>query len=262
MHKRDEDHPEGPGRVSPADESGREALPDDPAALAAQLRKSQLELETLKDALAVIEQETSIAREKIDTLSEIESFLMQENSFLTKKNSLLRSELAQLAKRETSSSQHAYRDELTGLPSRRVLLDRLKQAIALATRQHKRVALLFLHIEQFSQIKDKLGQEGSDKLLQALAERLNGCLRTADTVSHVGDDEFIVMLPEVDGPQSAAAVEQKIRNQLAKPYAVSGNTMPVAVTIGRAMYPVERQALHEVKEGGNVSIMPRKHDRK
>jgi len=259
MHKRDDNETVASGRTAPDPE--RNVSPDDPAALAARLKKSQLELETLKDALAVIEQETSIAREKIDTLSEIESFLMQENSFLTKKNSLLRSELAQLAKRGTSSQQ-AYQDELTGLPSRRVLLDRLKQAIALATRQHKRVALLFLHIDEFNQIKDKLGQENSDKLLQALAERLNGCLRTADTVSHVGDDEFIVMLPEVDGPQSAAAVEQKVRNQLAKPYAIGGNTVPVAITIGRAMYPVERQPLREVKEGGNVSVMPRKHDRK
>jgi diguanylate cyclase (GGDEF)-like protein len=259
MHKQDEHRTVTPGRTTPAE---LDALSDDPAALAAQLKKSQLELETLKDALAVIEQETSIAREKIDTLSEIESFLMQENSFLTKKNSLLRTELAQLAKRGVASQQAQYQDEVTGLPSRRVLLDRLKQAIALATRQHKRVALLFLHIDEFKQIKDKLGQDVSDKLLQALAERLNGCLRTADTVSHVGEDEFIVMLPEVDGPHSAAAVEQKIRTQLAKPYAVAGNTIPVALTIGRAMYPVERQPLHEVKEGGNVSIMPRKHDRK
>ncbi len=83
------------------------------------------------------------------------------------------------------------------------------------------------------------GHTDGDKLLQAVAERLCACLRAADTACRYGGDEFIVMLPEVDGEQSAAVVEQKIRAQLAAPYLIDGTLITVTLSIGTAVYPVD-----------------------
>jgi diguanylate cyclase len=205
---------------------------DIPVSLAAQLQRSQLQLEALKEALAVSEQETAIARQKIEALSG-----------------------------KGTTAQVADHDELTGLPNRRLLLDRLKQAIALAVRQGKRVALLFLHVDEFTIIHNNLGQTAADDLLRALAQRLQACLRDADSAYRCGVDEFIVMLPGVDGHDGAATVEQKIRTQCAAPYVINGNTIDIALSMGSAVYPVDKEDSRELKQT-NVLILPRQGERR
>jgi diguanylate cyclase (GGDEF)-like protein len=151
--------------------------------------------------------------------------LQKELDALAEANSYLRRQLMEVERMAATANHLAYHDALTGLPNRRLLLDRLNQAIAQASRQKKRVALVFFDVDGFKVINDKLGHTNGDKLLQGVAQRLSSCLRAADTACRYGGDEFIVLLPEVEGERSAAVVEQKIRATLAAPYLVDG-TLP------------------------------------
>ena len=110
---------------------------------------------------------------------------------------------------------HLYHDELTGLPNRRLLRDRLNQ-MAQGARQHKQVVLLLLDLDGLETINDQLGHAAGDKVLQAVAERLSASIRAADTACRYGGDEFVIMLPEVDQPGLAGAVAAKVRARLSE----------------------------------------------
>jgi diguanylate cyclase (GGDEF)-like protein len=182
-------------------------------------------LDELKQALKASERHLTVAQTQLETLAET--------------NTHLRRKLTAVEQEAASANHLAYHDALTGLPNRRLLLDRLSQAIAQASRQHKRVALVFFDVDGFKVINDKLGHTKGDKLLQGVAQRLSACLRTADTACRYGGDEFIVMLPEIDGEESAGVVEQKIRAQLAAPYLVDDTMITVSLSVGTAVYPVD-----------------------
>ena len=181
------------------------------------------------------------------TVSEGHSTAVQkELEALAEANSCLRRKLLEVERKAATANHLAYHDVLTGLPNRRLLLDRLNQAIAQASRQKKRVALVFFDVDGFKVINDKLGHTNGDKLLQGVAQRLSACLRAADTACRYGGDEFIVLLPEVEGERSAAVVEQKIRATLAAPYLVDGTMITVTLSIGTAVYPVDAKDHHEL----------------
>jgi diguanylate cyclase (GGDEF)-like protein len=111
----------------------------------------------------------------------------------------------------------AAHDFLTSLPNRMLLNDRVDQAIALAQRHKKRVAVLFLDLDGFKYINDSLGHPIGDKLLQSIATRLVACVRASDTVSRQGGDEFVVLLSEVEEPEDAAIVAGRIGHLVAEP---------------------------------------------
>jgi len=152
---------------------------------------------------------------------------------------MLKHQVALLQRTVTQARQFAHHDELTGLPNRRLLLDRYEQAVALAARQNRRVALLFLDLNGFKKINDAHGHAAGDNILRQVAERLRVCIRTSDTACRYGGDEFVVLLPELEGRESALAAARKIRARLAVPYVVDGVEITVTASIGVAVYPVD-----------------------
>jgi diguanylate cyclase len=179
--------------------------------------------------LAVIKRELATSQLKSkDTQQQIET--------LAETNRRLKQKLIKLAKKCAEARYFGYHDELTGLPNRSLLLDRLKQAMAHSARQHKQVALLFIDLDKFKNVNDKLGHAVGDKLLQQVAERLVACIRCGDTACRYGGDEFVVMLPEINGQENAAAVTEKIRSHLARDYVVDGNVIAITASIGIAVY--------------------------
>jgi diguanylate cyclase (GGDEF)-like protein/PAS domain S-box-containing protein len=134
-------------------------------------------------------------------------------------------------------SHMAQHDFLTGLPNRMLFNDRLKQAISLAVRQGKQLAVMFVDLDHFKRINDSLGHAMGDKLLQSVAERLVACVRRMDTISRLGGDEFLVLLSQVEHEEDAAFSARKILRSLAAPHIIDGKSLDVNVSIGVSTYP-------------------------
>ena len=131
----------------------------------------------------------------------------------------------------------AQHDFLTDLPNRALLTERLSQAVGLARRHRKRVALLFLDLDNFKRINDSLGHAIGDRLLQSVAARLVANVRGTDTVFRQGGDEFVVLLAEVEQPQDAAHVAETLRTALALPHRIGQRDLRVDLSIGISVFP-------------------------
>lgn len=131
----------------------------------------------------------------------------------------------------------AQHDFLTDLPNRALLNERLSQAIGLADRHRRQVALMFLDLDNFKYVNDSLGHLIGDQLLQALAERLSACVRGTDTISRQGGDEFVILLTEIEQPQDAVNVAEKLLAALALPQHISGHELHITLSIGISIYP-------------------------
>jgi diguanylate cyclase (GGDEF)-like protein/PAS domain S-box-containing protein len=131
----------------------------------------------------------------------------------------------------------AHHDALTGLPNRTLLIDRLQQAIAHAHRAGTRAAVLFLDLDRFKTINDSLGHGVGDRLLQAVASRIQLCVREGDTVSRLGGDEFVVVLRDIASPADAMEVAEKVAQTLSETFRVQAQDLHVSSSIGISVYP-------------------------
>ena len=179
---------------------------------------------------------------------------------LETQRSLLEHQVALLQRAVAQARRFSYHDELTGLPKRRLLLDRYHQAVALAARQDRRVALLFLDLNGFKKINDTHGHAAGDRLLQLVAGRLGACLRTSDTACRYGGDEFVILLPELDARASAVAAAEKIRARIAAPFTVGGTEITVTASIGVAVYPVDGLTYDDLMRVSDGSMYRHKID--
>jgi diguanylate cyclase (GGDEF)-like protein/PAS domain S-box-containing protein len=134
----------------------------------------------------------------------------------------------------THSAQH---DVVTSLPNRLLLSDRIAQAIALARRQRRPLAILFLDLDRFKYINDSLGHAVGDELLRSVSGRLLASVRASDTVSRLGGDEFVVLLSEIAHPVDAAASANKMLLSLSAPHTIGGQELHIAGSIGISIYP-------------------------
>ncbi|MBF0326047.1 diguanylate cyclase domain-containing protein [Magnetospirillum moscoviense] len=153
----------------------------------------------------------------------------------------------------------AHHDSLTGLPNRNLLNDRMRHALARAQRNKSRMALLYVDLDKFKPINDTLGHEAGDEVLREVAERLNRCVRSSDTVSRVGGDEFVVLLETVARPNEAALVARKIIDSLAKPIDYKGNICQVGASIGGAVYPDDGETMDEISKAADIAMYRVKH---
>lgn len=141
----------------------------------------------------------------------------------------------------------AFFDRLTNLPNRRLLEDRLYQFLSLADREHLRLAMLFIDLDEFKPVNDSLGHAVGDWLLQEVSRRMQACLRAHDTVARIGGDEFVVLLPEITSREMVRSVAEKIRNQVALPYKrEDGSTLSISASIGIVLYPDHAHDLREL----------------
>lgn len=130
----------------------------------------------------------------------------------------------------------ALHDELTGLPNRNLLYDRLQQAINLWHRAQKTVALLIIDLDRFKEINDALGHQGGDQVLVQTARRLREALRETDTVARLGGDEFALLLP-AGNAQEATQLANKVLKALEPSYQINGIDIDVKASVGIAVYP-------------------------
>jgi diguanylate cyclase (GGDEF)-like protein/PAS domain S-box-containing protein len=131
----------------------------------------------------------------------------------------------------------AHHDVLTELPNRLLVQDRFRQAAAYADRESKKVALVFFDLDQFKAINDSLGHSIGDALLIEIASRLKSVVRSIDTISRQGGDEFLIVLSNLADADLIPAILAKYKNKLQEPFYIDGNELPISMSIGVAMYP-------------------------
>ena len=138
---------------------------------------------------------------------------------------------------ERRLAYQAEHDELTDLPNRNLLNDRLNAGIARADRDHRKLGVVYLDLDEFKPINDRYGHETGDCLLQAVAKRLADTMRQSDTISRVGGDEFIICLEQIKSEQDALAAARKISGALKQPFQILGQQIEASASIGIAVYP-------------------------
>jgi len=133
----------------------------------------------------------------------------------------------------------AYHDTLTGLPNRRLLDDRLRQAVFLAQRRDSRMALMVVDLDRFKQVNDALGHRAGDAVLREAAHRISGCVRKADTLARHGGDEFVVVIPDLQQDVDCQVVAEKILRSLEAPFHVDGQEFSIGASIGVSLFPAD-----------------------
>lgn len=153
---------------------------------------------------------------------------------------LVANQVATIIERNKMQARFRYMaqyDQLTGLPNRVLLHDRLKTALERARRQEKKLAVLFLDLDKFKQVNDNFGHLAGDHLLQAIAIRLRECIRESDTIARIGGDEFAILLEGAQTLEQADRISEKIRTSLNQPLNYEGKALSISVSIGIAFYP-------------------------
>jgi len=168
-------------------------------------------------------------------------------------------EITERKRMEDEIRSLAFYDVLTSLPNRRLLLDRLKQALAASLRNGKEGALLFIDLDNFKTLNDTLGHDMGDLLLQQVAQRLLTCVREGDTVSRLGGDEFIVMLEGLsEQPIEAAAhtesIAEKILAALNQPYQLVNQEYLSTPSIGATLFSNQQQSIEELLKQADIAM--------
>jgi diguanylate cyclase (GGDEF)-like protein len=166
-------------------------------------------------------------KQKVTQIHEINATLEEKIDQRTRELRLANAELTKLASH----------DVLTGLPNRKLVSELLERALAAARRDKVHVGLMFIDLDEFKPVNDKYGHAVGDLLLIEAAKRIHGCIRDSDTVSRIGGDEFIILLPVIDAVQDACGVAEKIRQALNLPFEIKNKLLNITSSIGIAIYP-------------------------
>lgn len=148
-------------------------------------------------------------------------------------------DITQAKRQEEEVRFLAYHDTLTGLPNRRLLDDRLKQAVYLAQRRDGRVGVMLVDLDEFKQVNDTLGHRAGDSVLREVSRRLAGCVRKADTLARQGGDEFVIVIPDLGIEADCQVVAEKILRTLQEECIVDGRAFRIGASIGISVFPAD-----------------------
>jgi len=159
-------------------------------------------------------------------------------------------------------SHLAQHDILTGLPNRLLLTDRLDRAIATARRHVSSLAVLFMDLDRFKRINDCLGHAAGDQVLQSVAARLVAGVRSSDTVSRYGGDEFVVLLTEVACAEDAAFSADNLLASIAAPHRIDGEDLYVTASVGIGVYPADGTDAEALLKEADLALLRAKAQRR
>lgn len=176
--------------------------------------------------------------------------------------------MADISERKADEARIAWlatHDSLTGLPNRSLLVERMNRTLTSAKRYRRRFCLLFIDLDHFKEVNDRMGHHAGDEVLIEASRRMLACLRAADTLARHGGDEFVALLPETGSIEAACAVAEKIRLRLGEPFAVDPGQAQISASLGVVMCPdhgedfdtlVARadQAMYAAKAAGRNTI--------
>src|SRR5271170_1357686 len=186
---------------------------------------------------------------------ELEHKVRERTAELTETNRLLREEMAGRA-RATAQVEHLVNfDPMTDLPNRTLFADRMSNALAMARRDERSVALMLLNIDNFKGINDLVGHEAGDHALTAIARRMTACVRSEDTVARLSGDEFAIIQVALETPDEAAQQAQRVLDAVASPLQVGGDRqVHLTGTIGIATYPRDGNDLAQLQRNADHAL--------
>ena len=148
----------------------------------------------------------------------------------------------------------ALHDELTGLPNRRLLMDRLSLSIAHARRSKCTIAVMYLDLDGFKQINDTLGHDAGDTLLSMVAARLVAAVRQEDTVARLGGDEFVIALWELSHADGVAKLVSKVIQSVSQPYIIQGHGVSMTASVGVSIYPTHGEEVETLMKSADLAL--------
>ncbi|MFZ6004444.1 MAG: putative bifunctional diguanylate cyclase/phosphodiesterase [Actinomycetota bacterium] len=164
--------------------------------------------------------------------------------------------------RERALTEHqATHDDLTGLPNRTLIVDRLDRSIAHARRCGGSCAVLFIDLDRFKEINDTFGHAAGDELLRNVADRLRTCIRDEDTVARLSGDEFVVLLPHLTAPDDVVVVAERVLKALGTPVTVAEERLLLSGSVGIALYPNDGDSAHDVLASADAAMYRAKDTR-
>jgi len=168
-------------------------------------------------------------------------------------------DITEQRKHEDEIYRLAFYDPLTNLPNRRLLFDRLQQAMITSSRTNQHGSLMFLDLDHFKQLNDSLGHDLGDVLLQQVAARLHTCIRAGDSVARMGGDEFVVLIEELniqanDAASQAETIANKVLTALGKPYQLREHTYVITPSIGIVMFLHQNDTVDELLKKADVAM--------
>ena len=164
---------------------------------------------------------------------------------------LLYKQLEQYSRALESMALH---DALTGLPNRRLLMDRLALSIAHARRNKIAMAVMFLDLDGFKQINDTLGHDAGDTLLSLVAGRLVAAVREEDTVARMSGDEFVIGLWELSHADDVATLASKVILAVSQPYRIQGHDVHITASVGVGIYPLHGEAVETLMKSADLAL--------
>ncbi len=176
-----------------------------------------------------------------------------------------RMDISERKEAEARIAHLAFYDGLTGLPNRRLLMDRLNQAIAKCTRTAVYGAVLFIDLDNFKSLNDTLGHDMGDHLLEAVAQRLGQVIRSSDTVARLGGDEFVILLEGLGMDQheattGAASVASKVLEALSRPYVLDGHAVRTTPSIGIVLFGTDPHTISDLLRHADMAMYEAKAD--
>ncbi|MFA5243278.1 MAG: diguanylate cyclase [Sulfuricella sp.] len=148
----------------------------------------------------------------------------------------------------------ALHDPLTGLPNRRLLIDRLSLSIAHARRNKRIMAVMYLDLDGFKEINDTLGHDAGDALLSLAAARLVAAVRQEDTVARLGGDEFVIALWELSHAEDVADLASKVIQAVSQPYRIQGRDMSMTASVGISIYPAHGEEVETLMKSADLAL--------
>lgn len=164
------------------------------------------------------------------------------------------SDITQRKQAEENIWRQANFDQLTGLPNRRLFLDRLQQEIKKAHRSRQMLAIFFLDLDRFKEVNDSQGHEMGDALLQETAHRLRACIRKTDTAARLGGDEFTLIITELDKAENLISIAQNILQHLSIPFQLGSEQVFISVSIGITLYPQDAEDTQQLLKNADQAM--------
>ena len=214
-------------------------------------------------ALARIE--AQIARKRAEealrlTNEQLEHRVESRTAELSQVNAKLASEIVERRRSEAQMKHMAHHDALTGLPNRVLFQERLRQAMAEAEQSGDAVAVLCLDLDRFKEVNDTLGHPAGDLLLRSVAQRLLTAVRAQDTVARLSGDEFAIVQPAPNSPDSTAALGQRLLELFEKPFELGSESFRSGASIGAALFPQDATSADDLLKSADIALYHAKSD--